>query len=223
MNKILKTTIVALFVFTTPCQAIDFSPGNKALLLSEKSGWLPTGEGNSLIRDRTLFQFLGKGNRRTLNTVSEAVNIHNHFKKDGAARLKNYVYTGQMRVADSGGGVGVTFYSKYPKSDTYYRLRRTPNSSFEIEPHGTTITEGSTDLGVTPLPNIWYNFKVLVKTSRNLTTVRAKVWQAGTKQPRLWQVVCIDDSDTRIRQGAPGIWSMGSDLKSWRRLAIRKR
>lgn len=214
--------IFLLFTFATPGFALDFSPGQAAELLSEKGGWFPTGGNNSLEKDRTLFQFTGRGNARTIHTVSTLTNIHNHFKKDGAGRLRNYVYTGQMRVSEESGGIGVTFYSKYPKSDTYYRLRRI-NGDFHIYPHGTEITEGDVSTGVTPEANVWYNFKVSVRTARSQTTIRAKVWPATERQPRLWQVICIDDSETRIKQGAPGIWSMASGTKSWRRLKVRRR
>jgi hypothetical protein len=223
MKHLLKACIAALcFLVAAPASAIDFAPGEAANLLSEKNGWYPSGEDNSLETDRTLYQFTGKGKNRTIHTVSTLTNIHNHFKKDGAGRLRNYVYSGQMRVEDSDGGIGVTFYSKYPKSDTYYRLRRI-NGNFHIYPHGTTITEGDTSTNVSPDPNQWYNFKISVRTSRAQTTMKAKIWLAGEKQPRLWQVICLDDSETRIKQGAPGVWSMGPGTKSWRRLKVRRR
>ena len=220
---VLMTSV--FFLSATQAVAIDFSVGNKAQLLCQKSGWLPTGEQNSLDRDRTLFKFIGKSCGRKLTTVSEATNIHNHFKRDGASRLRNYVYSGQMWVDESGGGIGVTLYSNYPREDAYYRLRRTPNSSFEmtLHPDERSFSEGDTQLDVTPEPGKWYKFKIWAKTQRNLTKVRSKVWEAGTKAPKLWQSIVIDDGADRRKKGAPGVWSMGTGLKRWRRLTVRRR
>lgn len=210
-------------LFVGGAHALDFTNGNAAFLLDEKRGWFGTGSPNLLEKDPTLFQFTGKRRNRQIHTTSEAVNIHSHFVRSGARRLRNYVYKGQMRVNEEDAGIGVTFYSNYPKSDTYYRLRRYNGGSFTIVPHATEITQGETDTGVTPEVDAWYNFKISVNTSRKHTKIRAKVWRAGEKQPRLWQVVCIDSSETRIKRGAPGLWSMADGTKSWRRLAVKKR
>ena len=115
----LTTLILLLILPATMVSALDFQIGEKAYLLSEKSGWFPTGADNSLTKDVTLFQFLGKGLKRTINTNSTLTNIHDHYRRDQAGRLKNYLYTGQMMIDDADGGIGVTFYSKYPKQNVY--------------------------------------------------------------------------------------------------------
>ena len=123
LNKLFSFSLCCLLI-STPLSAIDFESGVPADLLSERNSFLPTGPDNSLERDSTLFYFTGRGARTLLNTDSEETNIHNHFKNSGAGRLSNYTYRGQMRVSDVSAGIGITFHSKYPKADEYYRLRR---------------------------------------------------------------------------------------------------
>ena len=79
-----------------------------------------------------------------------------------------------------------TFFSQYPLSDAYYRLRRYSNNSFHIAPHGTTVF-GDIDTGVVPMPNTWYWFKVEVEDTGLQTEIRAKVWADGNVEPAAWQ------------------------------------
>lgn len=199
--------------------ALDFSKAAK--LLDEPSGWVDTGKNNSLEKDNSIFKIKDiKGSRQIL-TNSEDINIHSHFRKSGAAKLKNYIYSGEMRLIDpEGGGIGVTFYSDYPRSDSYYRLRSLPGSDFFIAPHGTEITDG--EVGTNQIPKLkkWYRFKVMVQTKRAKTVIRAKVWRSIKTEPRRWQVKVSDDSETRFKKGKPGIWSMSSGKKQWRNLIV---
>lgn len=199
--------------------------GTKALadtnLLSQSIKIKSTGADNSLEKAKKLFSLKRLRNGEAiLSTKSELINIHSHFDFPGSSKLKNYTYTGEFKVAEEFGGVGVTFHSDYPNSDTYYRLRRYSNLPFHIAPHGTDITDGTTDSGVVPTPKRWYKFKIAVKTLKTRTNIKAKVWLANRKEPRGWQIDCSDASDSRIRAGKPGVWSMADGLKSWRDLEI---
>lgn len=188
------------------------------LLETEKS-FIETGADNSLVKDKTLFSLQGN---KAFITNSDLVNIHAHYRANSAAQFKNYTYTGMMRIMDSGGGVGVTFYSDYPNSDTYYRLRMFSGGSFHIAPHPDsqyTLT-GSTDTGVTPEAEVWQKFKIIVKTFKNRTTIKAKVWAKGTPEPSTWLVDCVDQGDNRIKKGKPGVWSMATGQKQWKQLKV---
>ncbi|RIL08623.1 MAG: hypothetical protein DCC75_08420 [Proteobacteria bacterium] len=184
-----------------------------------KRSWISTGADNSLVRNPALFKFRGT----FVRTNSEETNIHSHFKAGGFRSLRNYIYSGQMRLADENGGIGVTFHSQYRRADRYYRLRSFPgNPQFHIAPHPDgiqLITAGDSDSEVVPIPGRWYNFKVMVRTTSARTRIRAKVWRAGTSQPG-WQINCSDESDIRIKRGKLGIWSMAAGQKKWRRLEV---
>ena len=206
-------TLAAVFVFATPAFSAPIE------LIGAARNFVETGANNSLIKDRTLFKIKKNG---VFYTESELVNIHAHYRANQASQFKNYTYTGMMRILESGGGVGVTFYSDYPKSDTYYRLRMFGGGSFHIAPHpdGEYTLEGSTDTGVIPDVELWQKFKIVVRTYRNRTRIRAKVWPKGAAEPANWQVDCIDRGENRIKKGKPGVWSMASGTKQWKKLKV---
>src|SRR5690606_37466840 len=125
--------------------------------------------------------------------------------------------TGEMRIDDARGGVGVTFRSRYPWTDQYYRLRRYSKYVFEIEPHGTRVA-GDTKSGVIPKPGVWYRFRVRVSDDGGRTTVRGRIWAENESEPSSWQIDCYDSSAARMKDGTLGCWSMGPGRKTWRRL-----
>lgn len=181
--------------------------------------WITTGADNSLARARSLFRF----RERFVVTRSDATNIHSHYRDPRLAKLRNYTFTGQMRIANPGGGIGVTFHSRYRRADRYYRLRYYPGGpGFEIAPHPDgvqLITDGVDLTDLVPTAGSWYNFKVLVRSSTRQTRIKAKIWPVGAKQPR-YQIDASDQSDRRITYGRLGLWSMGTGEKRWRRLNV---
>lgn len=220
MNSAVHFIYVLIFTGTllmSACPALS----EESTLIDNKRNLFQTGADNDLDRTRGLFR-IHRRSSPTVATRSELINIHAHFRKAGVRNIKNFTYTGQMRITDSEGGVGVTFYSDYPNSDTYYRLRRYSGTDFHVAPHGTSITGGTTDSGVTPDAKKWYRFKINVRTLNDRTRIRAKVWRARRRQPRGWQIDCYDDSSTRITRGGVGIWSMADGRHLWRDLKVDK-
>lgn len=208
--------ILLLLVFSAAASA-----QSSVELLVPKKPFLDTGAGNSLEAEPTLFKERKTKRGVVLSTLSEETNIHSHYRGKGAAKFKNYIYTGRMKTADADGGIGVTFYSDYPNSDTYYRLRAySGNPSFHIAPHNTQITEGEEDSEVLLEANRWFKFKIQVRTQENITRIFAKVWPQGTKEPKEWQIDCVDQSESRLTKGRPGVWSMGSGEKRWDKLKV---
>ncbi|MCO6431000.1 MAG: hypothetical protein J5J00_09075 [Deltaproteobacteria bacterium] len=214
MNKLGTFLITGLLVVTLSTKV---SAQN---LSTDKKEWISTAASNSLEKAKGLFKF-----GRVISTKSEETNIHAHYKAKPFQALKNYTYSGQFRIANADGGIGVTFHSKYPSEDQYYRLRSFPGDpSFKIAPHPDgiqNITEGDIDTEVAPSPGKWYNFKVMVRTTKKSTRIRAKVWRINGKEPG-WQIDCSDSSDIRIKTGKLGLWSLGSGKKEWRNLAIAR-
>jgi len=188
-------------------------------LLTAKKNFVSTGADNSLVPDKTLFRLRKNG---TYFTINEETNIHSHYKINKSGRFKNYTYSGMMRIMDEGGGIGVTFYSSYPKADSYYRLRSFSGSSFHLASHPDSehILTGSTDSGITPQALVWQRFKIVVRTSNDRTTIKAKVWPLGTAQPSTWQVDAVDSESNRIKRGKPGVWAMASGEKQWKNLKV---
>lgn len=187
--------------------------------LLETARWIQTGEGNSLVPTTGIFTF--RPRREQVRTTATEVNIHAHHRALRVRRARRITYSGRMRVVDENGGVGVTFLSQYPSADVYYRLRRYSGNTFHIAPHGTEITEGEIDTGVTPVAGVWYSFKVLINVQRVRTRIRAKMWPSIAREPRSFSVDCSDTSETRLRRGRFGIWAMGDGEKRWASLRVR--
>jgi hypothetical protein len=222
MKKFIILTLVILINMQN-LLAIDFISGEPVDLLTRPKGFLPTGADNSLERDDDLFQFSGNIKNRILSTESTQTNIHNHFKNGRASRLSNYTYTGEMRIDSTDAGIGFTFHSQYPESDTYYRIRRfsgSPTFHVRSHPDGYELDCTSSDSQISPEINKWYKFRVVVSTTNRQTRFRSKIWEKGQDIPNQWQIDCKDQSETRIKKGKPGVWSMGDGIKNWRKLRI---
>ena len=187
---------------------------------SDPALWVDTSPFNSLTEDDTLFEVTSIGGDNALATSSTSTNIHSHYTGPELGALASYELTGRMRMASSDGGVGVTFFSSFPSSATYYRLRRYGSTAFHVVPFGTLMSGGTTDTGVVPSPNTWYRFKISVEALPSETRIRAKVWEDGSTEPATWQANCFDDSASRLTSGTIGVWSFSSGSKYWDDLRV---
>ncbi|MDY6839027.1 MAG: DNRLRE domain-containing protein, partial [Thermodesulfobacteriota bacterium] len=201
---------------TTPATAFedDFEAYGAG---ADPDDWLDTGADNSLTED-DLFQVFDLSGNKVFGTTSTLTNIHSHYVGAGSDGFSDYEYTGRMMINASSGGTGVTFFSQYPSSDTYYRLRRYPGSDFHLSWHGTTIT-GDTSTGVVPVAGTWYRFRIQVEVTATQTDIRAMVWVDGSDEPD-WQAQGYDDSATRLTSGTIGVWSMGPGSSYWDDLKV---
>jgi hypothetical protein len=148
------------------------------------------------------------------STQTTTTNIHSHYTGAGSEDWHDYQFSGRMRISGQNDGIGVTFYSDYPFSDRYYRLRRYGNQSFHIAPHGAGIEcTGATDTAVVPAVDTWYEFLIDVENGATETQVRAKVWQSGSSEPADWQASCVDGG-TRLTAGTVGLWGVVSGKDS---------
>ncbi len=173
--------------------------------------WLDTDMQNSMTENGALFGVMDANGDKVFGTSSTSTtNIHSHYVGAGSADWFNYRYTGRMRIGGANDAIGVTFYSDYPNSDKYYRLRREKGSSFYLSPHGANVEcAGVIDSAVTPVVDTWYRFKIEVENLSSTTQIVAKVWAEGDAEPADWQVDCID-SDVRLSKGTVGVWAVVS-------------
>ncbi|MEQ9619016.1 MAG: PKD domain-containing protein [Deltaproteobacteria bacterium] len=187
----------------------------------DPASWKDTRRNNSFVEDPGLFTTKALGNEIAFGTESRDTNIHSHYAGEDALNWTNYTYTGRMYITNRGGGIGVTFFSRYPeKRDIYYRLRRyAQRPEFHISAHGTSV-KGDTDSGVKPFANRWYRFRIEVEDTVTRTSIRAKVWREGEKEPDRFQIEAYDDSVTRINSGTIGVWTMGRGTKLFDDLAV---
>ncbi len=181
---------------------------------ADPADWLDTGANNSLEPD-DLFQTYNVGGEIAFGTASTASNIHSHYTAAGYDAGIGFIFTGRMRMSASNSGIGVTFLSDYPNSDTYYRLRRYGSTAFHISPHGGTTVSGTTDSGVTPEADTWYEFKIEVVDTGSLTEIRANIWPESSGEPAEWQIEANDASDDRLTFGHIGVWGNGAGSKYW--------
>ncbi len=206
--------VSADLTFTTSISTAIYSEDFNAYQAGDDPlGWFDTGSGNSLAQDDNVFKVMDASGNKAFGTNSSSTNIHSHYVAGQSTDWTNYQYRGRMRIASSGAGIGLTFFSDFPNSDKYYRLRRYGSGSFHISPHGTSITSGNTSSGVKPLANIWYRFVIEVVDTGTQTEIRAKIWQDGTTEPGNWQIECQDANTGRSTKGTVGLWSMSSGTK----------
>ena len=177
--------------------------------------WFDTARDNSMSHDEAMFKVFDVEGQKVSGTAQTATtNIHSHYIGAGSESWTNYEYTGRMRISGVRDGIGVTFFSDYPNTDSYYRLRRQGSGAFHISPHGSGIgCSGTTDTGVVPAANAWYLFKIQVENTSSQTEVRARVWREGSSEPASWQASC-SDTGTRRTSGTVGLWGVVSGQDS---------
>jgi hypothetical protein len=191
----------------------------------DPAGWLDTGPGATRGANDSLFAVARVKGNRTLTTESELGDIHSHYLTPESPSWTHYEFRGRMRIDDPDGGVGVTVLSQFPGRDAYYRIRRSATASdgeFAMAPHpeGYAMRCESVSTGTKPGKKRWYRFRVQVAADEGETVVRAKVWRGKAPEPKKWQVECVDDSPTRLVNGAPGVWSAGPGAKHWDDLRV---
>lgn len=211
---------------------VDVKP--QSLLLSENfegygtgedpEFWLDTEKNNSFVEDPNFFTTRALQNTIVFGTDSGDTNIHSHYIGEDALNWTNYTYTGRMYITDSGAGIGVTFFSRYPEGrDVYYRLRRySRKPKFHVSAHGTSL-KGNRDSGVAPDVETWYRFHIEVEDTGTRTNIRAKVWKEGEDEPADFQIDAYDNRSSRISSGTVGVWTMGSGTKLFDDLEVEPR
>jgi len=187
-------------------------------------GWLDTNRANSLREAPELFEtFALTDGGVAFGTQSTDGNIHSHLVVAGSSGWTAYEFSGAMSKADPKGGIGVTVYSDYPRSDSYYRLRIGASSpgGFHLAPHpdGAVDCQGSTSSGVVAQAGAWYRFRFQAQPEGSGTRLRARVWEEGSGEPGGWQIDCLDPAGT-YQAGAPGVWSKGEGIKLWDDLVV---
>lgn len=185
--------------------------------------WFDTKANNSMTEDNRLFKIFNINSNNVFGTSSTLTNIHSHHIKSYIENLSSVEYSGRMMITDPNGGIGVTFLSHYPFTDTYYRLRRNKwSSSFHLapHPHATARVFGTTDSRVKPKANQWYRFRIEIRDTGVQTEILAKVWPENASEPTHWQIEAYDDTQNRLISGTFGVWSGGAGKKYWDDLEI---
>ncbi|HEX7809219.1 MAG TPA: hypothetical protein VF608_10855, partial [Thermoanaerobaculia bacterium] len=104
------------------------------------------------------------------------------------AGANRFEYRGRFIRTDSDTRVGLTFFSSYPESDSYYLvgLWSVPNSSaltMQLFGFGAGTPTGTINSGFTPAANTWYRFLIQVDDANNATKIRARFWPDGASEP----------------------------------------
>ncbi|HEX2913795.1 MAG TPA: LamG-like jellyroll fold domain-containing protein [Chloroflexia bacterium] len=159
-------------------------------------------------------------------TAQALDNIHSHLMLPDALSWTNYEFSGRMYITESDGGIGVTFFSRYPEGkEQYYRLGRskeTPAFSLATQPAAFQPLSGVTTSGVVPMVHTWYRFRILVEGGHAQTRIRAKVWQHSKEEPAQFQIDAVDASDIRLTSGTIGVWAAGSGRRFVDSLLVAK-
>jgi hypothetical protein len=198
--------------------SFDFDDG-----VGEPAGWLDTAPYNGLNESDSLFHMGMVDAQGVLMTTLPYTNIHSHVIPGDIDEWFDYEYSGRMRKSHANGGFGVTVYSQYPSSDTYYRIHSHSSSvAFQLENHGAGgISCNAANTGVTPVAGSWYAFRIRVETLASETVLSASVWPEGSAEPGSWQVECSDASPGRLTRGTVGVSAIGPGEKYWDELEIK--
>lgn len=193
--------------------------------------WINTDAGNANTLNNSLFLTATTGTTKLFATSSILNNIHSHIVTPSSSSWKNYRYTADLRISDAGGGIGLTFFSKYDGTaslasdktkDKYYRLGRVAAGGFSIVPHpnGKTMTSGTIESGIIPTATIWYRVIIEVWDTGTETRIKAKIWPRGTTQPTVWHIDCADAATDRITMGTVGVWTNGLGNKRFDNIKV---
>ncbi|MGQ9666647.1 MAG: metallophosphoesterase, partial [Anaerolineae bacterium] len=186
--------------------------------------WIAGADSNDFqgrfVRD---FTVQGDGTNQWLETGYSQGNSTVHYWAEPALAWSDYEFTGRLRRDHEKGGIGVTFYSRFPEGyDRYYRLRSYAKApTLQIAPHGARITAGNVDTGVVPEPGRWYRFRIRVENLADATRIRARVWLEGEAEPAEWLADCLDERPERLRAGTVGAWGLDDGHKAFDDFQVR--
>ncbi len=221
MSSIIRWIICVSAAFSMVACSKFKAPQSKSTTESigalKAQDFLDTGANNNLTENSDLFYFEELQNgARALTTKSELTNIHSHLVND--MKLKSMMFTGRVHFSSARSGLGMTFLSQYPQSDSYYRIRRysgKPNFHFSHHPHAQRgVCDGLSHSLVTQA-NTWYRFVIKTQVRNESTTFTFDLWPEGSARPENTMISCTDTSSTRLREGTIGVWSMGEGVKKW--------
>lgn len=188
----------------------------------------------ALFEDDSLFTVQEPATKALYSGASPGgyTDIHSHYVATGTDEWSDYRITGKMMISQPSlaGGMGVTFYSDFPNSDSYYRLRAFGASGynyFHMTKHG---GGGDNDL-TNRLPaaenrtymqiDTWFEFKIEVENATAQTDIRIKIWEEGNAEPANWQIEAYDDTANRYEAGRVGFWTYYTGLKYFDNLWVR--
>jgi hypothetical protein len=182
-------------------------------------GWLDTGRNNSIEEADHFRVFALDDGGRAFGTTSKQRNIHSHYVGLDSHGWFDYEFRGRMMIDTRNAGVGVTIYSDYPASDSYYRLRSYSGRAFHLANHPhrepESVCVGATKTSLRPTAGVWYHFRLQAFDDQTETRVRAKVWPETEPEPEGWEIDCNAPGDTAYFSGSPGLWSMSAGGKFW--------
>jgi hypothetical protein len=185
--------------------------------------WFDSADG-SLVQNDAYYKILcGINNKKFIGTDSTG-NVVTHYIGTGSSTWSAFRFTGRMFFTDAASGIGVTFFSGYPTSDHYYRLRRyQQDTDFHLAPrlNGANPSPlGTTRVGAATQTYTWYHFTIEVADQADGSHIRARVWLEGANEPQNWQIDALDVGPHRLTQGTIGIWGSGPGVKYWDDLRV---
>ena len=160
----------------------------------------PTGSSNVVYGTR---QSSGKpeGNNPRIGTFST-------LTTKAFAGKGRFEYRGRFIRTSSDTHIGLTFFSSYPEKDSYYLLGTWgTNLTMQLFAWGGGVPVGTLYSGFTPEANRWYQFLIQADDSNGKTSIRARFWADGTKEPDTFSIDAVDSTAARLTGGRIGIWS----------------
>ncbi|MBD2459655.1 hypothetical protein H6G89_01245 [Oscillatoria sp. FACHB-1407] len=199
----------------------NFEPYNPP---EDPIGWNHTSDRIQFQHNALLFKTVALGGNHALGTDQTLDNMQSFYDVPEALTWSNYVFTGKMRFTAADSGVGVSVLSRYPDNrDQCYQLKRDRfKSTFYLDarPYGIYPLEGSVDSGVEARPEVWYRFRIEVRSTDTETSIKARVWEEGRNEPSTFPISVTDTSDIRLSAGTVGVWAGGNGLKWFDELQV---
>ncbi len=128
----------------------------------------------------------------------------------------------RLRLGSAGDWAGVLVHSRLQEGhERYYVVRRRPDHPFlTASARGTTFTRGRLSRRTLPEPGAWTRIRVRVSTRPDRVVLLARAWTEGEPEPDSWDVEYEDAGETRIEQGAAGLYAEGPGSKQFDELTI---
>ncbi|MDX2212460.1 MAG: LamG-like jellyroll fold domain-containing protein [Oculatellaceae cyanobacterium bins.114] len=191
---------------------------------TDPSGWNHTSDRIDFQQNALLFKSVTLDGNQVLRTDQTLENMQSFYDLPEALTWSNYVYTGKIRFTATDSGAGVSVLSRYPDGkDQCYRLQRDRLKSkfyLDARPYGIQPITGTVESGVESRPEVWYRFRIEVRNTETTTSIKARVWEAGTNEPTTFQMDVTDTSPIRIQSGTVGVWASDSGSKYFDELQV---
>ncbi len=201
---------IAVLLFTVPATLC-------AAPVIGLSWWIDTSPHSMRMSPRPLFETRLQDGVVVRSVGNELTDIHSTAVETFATRNR-FRFTGSLRLDSDRGEIGVTFGSRVPFHEEFYRLRLSRGNCF-LDSTTSDVTVAAPNPTATIAREMWHRFIIDFNTART-PQVMVKVWLESADEPGEWNRTVSSVSLASGFTGCFGCWASGGGLKSWKDLRV---